>query len=265
MHVVKVQLEGPRKEEGHVRLDAFVQYLTALRGALTKSDSILSGVGKPTIYYRIIGLSHSSPITVEIEMLLRKSSVDCRRTVLSRLITAIEEIQQTGRAPDWVDTPLLETLERTAKAIGSEIDYALISGNGSAATQDQRFRRNVKALLAPGESCIGSVQGDLLAVDLHGRQNIFYVYPQIGPGRIRCIVPQELKDKAVRALEERVEVRGTLLYPKDSFFPTSVEATEISVLEPTEISLFDLRGVAPQATGELSAVDFVRKLRSEWQ
>ena len=103
-------------------------------------------------------------------------------------------------------------------------------------------------------------------INIHLGANTFYIYPDIGPKEITCRFPNRLFDDAVSAVGKRVEVFGTLQYRVGVPFPHLIEVDNVEAFPPDyELPDWDdLRGRAPDATGELSSEAFIRELRDAW-
>ena len=70
-------------------------------------------------------------------------------------------------------------------------------------------------------------------------------------------------EEAREALGRKVRIFGELTYPRAGNFPRAVEVETIELLpEDDELpNLMDLRGIAPDITGDLSSEEHVRNLR----
>src|SRR5690606_1760169 len=121
----------------------------------------------------------------------------------------------------------------------------------------------IAAELAPESTALGSVRGRLEHINLHKDANGFRIYPVVGPPSIECRFPQELQEDASRAIGRNVRVHGKLHYRARSNLPYRIAVSRIVTLPfDSELpSLMELRGMAPEATGEASSEDFVRSLR----
>jgi len=110
---------------------------------------------------------------------------------------------------------------------------------------------------------IGSVKGQLEFINVHGAENVFRVYPPIGPKFVECRSPGRLKSEATAAVGRNVRVSGKLHQRAGEQYPSSVEVRRIEVfpLDSELPSLLDIRGMAPDVTGFLSSEDFVRSMR----
>jgi hypothetical protein len=145
--------------------------------------------------------------------------------------------------------------------------------NTTLVFNDHRFDLTPKVVvkvdeaLAVDEECEGAIEGKLEQINLHHGANVFYIYPEFGPRKLSCHFPAKLYDDAVAAVGRRVEVFGTLHYRAGATFPHQIAVTAIEIFPPdSELPDWDdLRGRAPDCTGDLSSEAFVRELRDGWQ
>lgn len=89
---------------------------------------------------------------------------------------------------------------------------------------------------------------------------IIFLYPIIDGEKISCHSSDIfLRTKLLEGIDRYVNIEGEFDYHN------SVQVTDIEIYPNEEElpTLFDLRGVAPNATGNLSSEDFVRKNRNE--
>ena len=63
---VSLELRGDAKDGEHVRLQEFVEKLSALQTALTNTERLITE-RKPNTFYKVVNLSHNSPATIELE------------------------------------------------------------------------------------------------------------------------------------------------------------------------------------------------------
>ena len=81
-----------------------------------------------------------------------------------------------------------------------------------------------------------------------------------------CKFTPENEDKALRAVKKTIGVTGLLYYKEGTYFPHTIDVTEIDFLPPdSELAkLSGLRGIAPDMTDGMRSEDYVRKLRDAW-
>jgi hypothetical protein len=129
----------------------------------------------------------------------------------------------------------------------------------------EKFRANMDKIIGPDEIELGSIRGMLEAINLHNT-NRCNVFPLVGPKKVVCTFPQHLRPQIIAGIDRYVSVIGTLQYKQWSMYPHAIDVSEIEVL-PVDAdlpTLADLRGSAPDATGDMSSEDFVEALRDEW-
>jgi hypothetical protein len=161
---------------------------------------------------------------------------------------------------------LLEDIKGLAAPIGKSVKNTTLVFNSSVVDLTPKIAHQLEDALAVEDECEGSLEGDLDQINVHQGANTFHIYPLIGPNRVTCHFPTKLFDDAVAAVGRRIEVCGTLKYRSRAPFPHQIDVTGIEVL-PADNELpdwEDLRGRAPDATGELSSEAFVRELRDAW-
>ena len=130
-----------------------------------------------------------------------------------------------------------------------------------------KINKNVKTPIdaaVPSEAeSIGTVEGRLEFLNIHGGGNLFRIYSPIPPEKVDCFFSPDKIEQAREAVGRKIRVLGKLTYPKGENFPRSVKVVSIELLpEDDDLpSLGDLRGIAPDITGDLSSEEFVRNLR----
>jgi hypothetical protein len=138
-----------------------------------------------------------------------------------------------------------------------------LSGAGGTWSLDDVFRANLDRMLAPAVRCFDSIVGRVLAIDLS--QEVFFIFPDVGPDRIRAHVPEGKKAEVIRALDQYVRVSGIVSFTKSSPHPTGITVEELEMIDDSAApTLWKLRGMIPKATGSLSSEGFIRRLRDEW-
>jgi len=255
-------MEGLPSEDGHVRLSDFLIELENFGSVLRKTDRLLSAGHGPTVYYRIVGLSTASPATVVIEALPVEPDVDRSEAVIGRTLSLLSGLE-TSQAPGRMDYALLESVRNLVAPVGKTLASVSIASNGTTLTITPEYRARVDLLMAPEEIHPSFVRGMLEYINIHGSQKVFRIYPDVGPTKLTCYFPDDLKDGAIGAIGKYVEVRGVFKYKAVAHFPHEVEVREIRVLPPEQdLPTFEsLLGAAPDLTGDVPSVDFVRAIR----
>ncbi len=257
--------------DGHVRLSDFIQQLESFKVALQKTERLLSGNSESMVQYRVVGLRHNSPSTVVVEAFTVNPEAVAPGEVVSTLIDSIKKIRGTGLKkpqpePENLDLSTLEAYRDLAGTLEKSIQKVVIRNTRQRVTIDRNFKSEVVKIIGPDKLILGSISGRLEKINLHNTTQ-FNIYPTIGPSRVVCDFATELKREVKDALDEMVTVHGTLRYKKWYKFPYAISVKRIVPHrhDGELANLDDLRGAAPDATGDLSSEAFVRKLRDEWQ
>ena len=110
----------------------------------------------------------------------------------------------------------------------------------------------------------GAITGHLDELKVHS-SNQFFIYPPVGPNRIRCNFKDELWPKIKKGIKKYVNAIGVLHYKEGAAFPDEIDIEDIEIYPPeNELpTLESIRGMAPKVTGNLDPVVFVKKLREE--
>jgi hypothetical protein len=150
--------------------------------------------------------------------------------------------------------------------LGKDFKKAVIYNSEAKVDLDERFETNIRRLLDEEDTSYGQEVGMLEAVNIHGKNRTCWIYPSIGPQRIRCDFLAGEYDQIKENLGRCVRVEGYKYFRPNSPFPFRISVREFGpILEDHEpIFIKDLYGIAPNATSEMSSVDFIRYLRDEW-
>lgn len=167
-------------------------------------------------------------------------------------------------SPD-ISEQLLYRLEDLVQGRGRIFAKATISNSETTIELDETFEENVRRLLMEEDSSYGRVEGTLDAANIHGATPKFWIYPRIGPDRIKCDFLPGTAEQIREALGQYVQVEGVKFFRPQSPYPYRVAVREFEIqARNTADALLNLRGIAPQATGRLTSAEFVRAIRDEW-
>jgi len=222
--------------------------------------------GKAATYFRIAELSYSSPVRVVLEPQPLPKHSYAGQAIIAGL-ERVTEALENGADLSGVDADLLEDIRNLTRPVGKTVKYAALAFRDRTFDLTPKITSKVDAALAVDEECEGSIEGMLEQINLHHGANVFYIYPEIGPKKVSCHFPVRLYDEAVSAVGRKVEVFGTLHYRIGAAYPHQIAVSQVEAFPPeSELPDWeDLRGRAPNATGELSSEAFVRELRDGWR
>lgn len=261
-------LDGLESEGGHVRADEFVDRVGYLLEALNGIDRIIGDSPTPKLYYRVVQLSHSSPVKLTIEPVVKRGTrvpsdyITRCRTRFFRDLTAIRTM---SKETEEIDLDVLEDIERLVFGVGQEFKAAGIKNGEDAVELDRQFENNVKKLTGEEDTSYGSLEGKLDTANIHGNISRFWIYPTVGAQKVRCDFLPGNKLLIRQALGEYVRVEGLKFFRASSPFPFRIKVRDFEVVSTKEaVPIERLRGIAPDATGGMSSIEFIRKIRDEW-
>ena len=263
--IISVRLKGTREDGEHVRLSDFINQLHSLSDALTQADHLVTGSEKRSLYFRVVDLKHSSPATVVLEPVpLLLGEPDRSVAVVSKFFSSIRQIQESQDVPLGIGRPLLEALRGLAAGLRKNIRELVISTDDQSVEIDRMLEAKIAKILETEEIAEGSISGVLETINVHNKANKFVIYPSVGPRKITCHFPDVLIGQAVVSITKYIRVTGKFFYLKGDSFPHAVEVSGIQMLADSESlpSLGELRGIAPEATGDMDSVTFIRKIRN---
>jgi hypothetical protein len=261
---ITIRLKGSREDNEHVRLSDFVSHLQFLSAALSETDHLLTGVDKKSVYFRVVDLKHSSPATVVLEPVPIPGEVDHSAAIISKFFSSLEKIQESQDVPPGIGRPLLEAFRNLSIGLRKNIRELVISSDDQSVEIDRLLEAKISKILETEEISEGSISGVLETINVHNKANKFVIYPSVGPRKITCHFSETLIGQAVTAITKYIRVTGKFFYLKGEPFPHAVEVSDIQLLPSPENlpSLSELRGVAPNATGDIDSVTFIRKIRN---
>ena len=261
---IRIQLTGSPGDNEDVRLDDFIQQLHAVEKALRETERLISGHEQVSIGYKVVGLSRSSPSSVELEPVPLKGSLpQYTDAVVDNFSNELELIKQKG---ELIGEPELERLH-TYRELGSRKENLItrlrISVGLRHITIDHMFQEKLNNILGPDELIGGSVSGMLEALNFHNT-NKFTLYPFLGARKVFGTFTQQLRPKVKDAVGNYVTVIGELRYKQWSAFPHGIIADDLDIHPPeSELpTLTELRGAFAGVTGDLNSVEYIDNIRN---
>jgi hypothetical protein len=256
---IAVEFLGLDQEEGHLRLDAFMEELNRIMRSMEQVDRLIDG--KESAYFRIIRASHndgaSKPGALEITLAPTriervKNPVPESRIVAfhHRYFDELSKIQEGGAPSSEIDDDTLKLLDKVADGDGVSYKSLRILNHARSVEIDQIFKRTVHRLLADQVVSNGTLTGALDAMNVHGEGRFwFWIYPSTGPTRVRCHAPAEFRDLITRNPKRIVRVEGAKYYRPNSAHPHKIHVENVE-LAPQVEHLNSIRGALRDAGTE---------------
>ncbi len=264
---ITVQIKGDPSDNESLRLNDFLSQLDAIRSTLSHLEREIAEPDSSPIKYRIVGLSLHSPVTIAFEVVPGTKGKDVSALIADRFVDGIKNIKR-GIIPEDYDSDLLESFKKIGPRIQKNqrkfFSQVSIATDSDKVEVEQSLESEIDTIVGPDEIVQGSVSGTLELINIHA-QNTFRIYPIIGPPKVDCHFKSDQLYNAIAGINHYVNVTGALRYKRRDKFPYAINDAEVEVYpdEQELPSIFDLKGIAPDATGSLKSEDFVRKLRDE--
>jgi hypothetical protein len=263
-HNIEIIIEGLDKEGGDTQLDTFIKQLSHIDSALKKIEKDLSN-GKNTTHFRVVDLTHSSPAKIVLGAYTNPNQADFRDAILIKMASGLAMLKK-GETPSDLGMDVLEDLKKISDKIGKTVKSTTINICNKAFDFSGKVAETLAISLSSIESCFTSYEGQLEQINIHNKTNVFYIYPPSGPPKIKCSFNANLYDRAVDAIGRKVLVEGVAKYRALTNFPFEIDVNDIEVYPiDDELPTFeDLRGIAPNATGDKLSEEYIADLRDEW-
>lgn len=259
---LELTIEG---KPGEISLESFAVVIRNAFDILTNLDKAVSAEPLGTLEWFIAELSYGS-LVVAIEARPKDRYVDPSARVVESFVSGIEHIRLLRTIPPYFSDYDLKKTQAIANALRK---------GGANAVVVRDIERRSEATIEPGLSAelsrlfivkykeIGSVEGKLEMVSVHGAPR-FTVYHAVTRHSIRCRFDSATYlEKVKEALGRRVIVDGRI-HLNFKHEPIRVDIEGLDVLQDERVlpAASELRGMAPDFTGELTTEAYLRRLRS---
>jgi len=272
---ITIQIVGAESDSRDVRFSELITQLEAVKIALKETEVCLRDGAKTfsPLDYRVIDLTHSSPSQFELQPITDKGNRDYANRVLKTFTTELRRIRSRSRLIARPEINRLIAYDEIGPREKSHVDVVRIALREKRVTRptvvreatiDKKFKQNLENILGPDEITYGAISGRLEYVNVHNTRN-FRLYPLIGPRWIRGRFTEDLLPEIRKGLDRQVTIFGKLQFKSWDKHPYAMVAQSIDVHEPdNELPTFnDVKGIAPNLTGDLRSSDWVRKIRDE--
>jgi hypothetical protein len=260
----------PRVTDDPVPFDSFAEMVSHAAGLLAELDVARSG--RPATRWVVRGLRTGSAV-VEIEAVPLNPLFDVSEPIARDLTAGLSIVASEHRRPDgftdvaWRDTQamvriLQDGVGRLSIDAGPTGSVVLTDEVGRV--EDEPELALTTDLEVDVPEAISTIEGALETVCGHDHREMhFDVWDVVYRRRVRCDFDPALIDDVRRGLLERVRVHGRVTFDRQGHPLRVVEVRSIHVLgrNVARPRPADLRGLVPDMTGGLGAVEWVRRIR----
>ena len=261
MALVTLTVQGQLRD---ISLDAFLLVLRESHAILKELDRAASQQRNGTLTWGISGLKAGSAV-VEAQSRVIRGEEDFGPQVARSFVDGIHTIQTEAITPALFSLDSLTSIRRIVRSLGTEGVSAL---KVDAPELDRSVQlsseatSNVEALIGIRHKRIGSVEGKLELISIHGTGRRFNVYHAITRRAVRCNLTKEMENEVIRNLGRRVIVSGIVSYNTRGE-PVGVNVDRMRVLKEEKDlpRIGDIIGMAPDITGQLATEEYIREMR----
>jgi hypothetical protein len=254
---------GIEGERGKISFETFAVVVRNTFDILADLDSAVSSTPRGSLEWFIADVSFGS-LLIAIESKSKLPDIDYSSKVTETFVNGLAHIQRERTTPPYFSDYGLRKTQELARKLRKD---------GAKAVIIHDIEREVKAMITPevvpdlGQLInvrfqeIGSVEGRLEMISIH-RVPRFTVYHAITQRSIRCKFEPKLLDLVKDALGRRVVVSG-VVYFNYRYEPVRVDLQKLMILPKEEElpSPKDLRGMAPDFTGDNTTEEYILSLR----
>lgn len=254
---------GIEGERGKISLETFAVVVRNTFDILADLDNAVSSIPQGSLEWFIADVSFGS-LVIAIESKSKLPDIDYSSKVAETFVDGLAHIQRERTTPPYFSDYDLRKAQELARRLRKD---------GAKAVIIHDIERQVKATISPevvpdlGQLInvrfqdIGSVEGRLEMISIH-KVPRFTIYHAITQRSIRCKFEPKLLDLVKEALGRRVVISG-VVYFNYRYEAVRVDLQKLTILPKEEELPYpkDLRGMAPDFTGDKTTEEYIRSLR----
>ena len=260
MATLRLQIKG---QKGRISLLTFLTATASTLRMLEELDLAISGVPKGSLEWFVTDLSMGS-LTVQMDSRSRFMEKRYDSDVTEAFLGAMRLIEGQGGVPPYLSEFGMRQARKLVRVIGHDgADGLSVQALNQTVEVTERASEGVAVLTRIRRRAIGSVEGKLETISIHGGRPRFIAYHSRTHKAITCkITSDTLLSEAKEALGRRVRALGTVS-SNAMGEPLRVEVKDIHVLRRDEELPHreQIRGSAPGMTGDLTTEEFIRSIR----
>jgi len=256
---ITVTVEGAATTGGRVDATVYARFLADFLTCVRRVESRVRREGQDPVRFEITAM-HTSALALTISPVTPVPERGAR--VVHAYMQTVEELQERGSHPPYIDAPTLQSFRRLASYVEDGLGAISIAGCERRVDVTRRMERTVNQLLGMVLRTQGSFTGRLEYINAH-RGYRCRIYPRSGPSYVECHFGPDLLADMASGLKRRITATGTLYYLGFQAFPFRVDAEDVTVHDVDDDlpSLWDLWGLVPDVTGGEPVEAYVRGLR----
>lgn len=236
MAKVTLELDGPT-----IPVDRFLSALEALLTLLREIDRELGDRGEPSLGWIISGLrSGSAHVSVAPQPRIKKTAAVHAQRVIQAAAAGLAKLEHDGdRRPRHFSDGALEAARTLTQSVGTHKERLVqvrVRFGPKQLQLTERTAATVEQLIGPQSKSLGSVEGRLEVISIHGREH-FRILDRVTQRTVACYFQQGDLNTVWAMFGKRVAVYG-ILRSRASGEPISIEvkdvATDVTVFPPED-------------------------------
>ena len=241
----RVRLVGVGLDGDEIPVEAFVRAAECLAGLLVEVDR--SASGRRRLDWRIAALRAGSASLVLRPTDRKDGDDDYGARIIGLTLSGISILEASAARPDHFTDEALARTEALAQLADDQVARVAVFSEGGKEPGrrleiTRRLGANASLVIGAASTAIGSVEGTLEELTIHG-QDALAVYDSITGRRIECRCDRETVDRAAAFLGRRITVHGEVRYDRQGE-PKSVTVESIEPPgEPPFTQPEDIRGL----------------------
>lgn len=261
MATLRFEVKG---QLGSITLRGFLTAVESALRILGDYDAAISGKVGGTLDWIITDVSTGS-LRIATQSRSRLEDKNYGPEVAARFIDGWASIERQGITPAFLSEQGMKRAKQLTKLIGREGMTGFVAASQTESVEiTPQASANIEQLLKVRHCSIGSVEGKMETVSVHG-QSRFIIYHSRTGKAVTCRVARDKLTSMISTemLGRRVVASGTVCSNVKGE-PLRVDADSIKLLRHKEElpSTSALSGMDPNFTGDLSTEEYVRSLRS---
>jgi hypothetical protein len=257
MSTIRIRLQG---ELGEITLSALGDALHHMLKIIGDLDYALSRKRGGEKEWVVTDLSPGS-LCVAVKRRTDDGRIGAR--VSDQWVNGLRRIEREGATPPYLSHDGMKETRALLKIIGNKGVSGIVVGSDRDEEElSAKASANVDQLLPEAYTSVGSVEGHLDAISLHGGRPKYVVYHDRTHRAINCAFPRSLLPAVKDALGQRVNVYGIIHWnPKGE--QLRVEDGDLRILGPDSAipRIEDISGSDPDLLGRVSAAEYLGEAR----
>lgn len=203
-----------------------------------------------------------------VRTLKRKELPDVGKEVAESFVRGFEMLENQGRSPEFLTASGMNRAQKMTNILGHDGATKLVASIPQTSSETDITvvsATNLRKLLPEASKSLGSIEGKLEGISVHGRLDVV-IYESIHGKAVTChIANADLLGKIKETLGSRVKVTG--LVSRNA----KAEPRKVTVERPEDFKVFGselkilpfrrLAGSDPDFTGDFSSEEYIREIR----